>query len=155
MKARAGAPLFLIDIAAPADIDPGVASLPNVFLFTTDDLAQVVSENTATRAAAATKAAVIIDEETDGISAWFDGLEIRPRIRRLRAMYEEIVALELAAIPGEVCDEERGRMQRLSHALLNKFLHAPLTSLRRISEQGDGPSACHYADLIFGLSETD
>lgn len=51
MRPRAARPLFFIDLAMPRNIDPGVADLPNVFLYNLDDLAKIADENLALRQA--------------------------------------------------------------------------------------------------------
>lgn len=146
--------VFLIDIAAPRDIDPAVGGLLNTYLFTIDDLKQVVRDNAERRSEAAAQAEAIIDEELETITAWTRGLSVRPVIRQLRAQYEAMAMAEIESVARRATPEERERLEFLGRSLLNKFLHQPLTRLREIGEQGDGPSAGAYAAELFGL-ETD
>lgn len=64
MKRRAARPLFLIDLALPRDIDPAAATLPNVFLYNLDDLAEIARENLALREAEAAKGRAIVAERS-------------------------------------------------------------------------------------------
>jgi len=60
MRARPAAPLFLIDLALPRDIDPAAADIANVYLYNLDDLAKISAENRAARVAEVTKARDLI-----------------------------------------------------------------------------------------------
>jgi glutamyl-tRNA reductase len=63
MKKRRVLPLFLIDLALPRDVEPGVAELENVFLYNLDDLAKIADENRAVREAEVTRAKAIVAEK--------------------------------------------------------------------------------------------
>ena len=65
MKSRPTAPLFLIDLALPRDIDPAAAKLENVYLYNLDDLAKISDENRSARLSEVEKAQSIIRERTD------------------------------------------------------------------------------------------
>ena len=69
MSRRAGRPLVLIDIAVPRDIDPGVQSVPNVYLYNIDDLEAIVRENVKTRSQELTQCQSIIGAEAAAVMA--------------------------------------------------------------------------------------
>jgi len=69
MSRRAGRPLVLIDIAVPRDIDPGVQSVPNVYLYNIDDLEAIVRENVRTRSQELDHCRSIIGVETAAVMA--------------------------------------------------------------------------------------
>jgi glutamyl-tRNA reductase len=48
---RAGRPLFLVDLALPRDIEPGVGELPDVYVYTLEDLGRIAEANLAARQA--------------------------------------------------------------------------------------------------------
>src|SRR5690606_33882024 len=67
LKKRKRRPMFMVDIAVPRDIEPQVGDLSDVYLYTVDDLKEVIQENLRSREDAATKASEIIEE---GVQAW-------------------------------------------------------------------------------------
>jgi glutamyl-tRNA reductase len=70
MKARRGAPIFLVDIAVPRDVEPEVAKLEGVFLYNIDDLQGIVHDNLRGRAAEAERAGVLVDAEVAEFVRW-------------------------------------------------------------------------------------
>ena len=60
--------MFMVDIAVPRDIEPEVETLEDVYLYTVDDLQEVIQGNLRARQSAADVAQVIIDQEADGWS---------------------------------------------------------------------------------------
>lgn len=152
-RARHGAPLFLIDIAAPADIDPAAGKVENTFLFTIDDLRNAVEENTALRREAARAAEAIVEEEAGRVAAWSRSLGVVPVLKALRARYAEVAAREVARHASGLSPEERTRLEEFGRALMNKFLHAPTTGLKRMAERGEGERAGYFAAELFGLAE--
>jgi glutamyl-tRNA reductase len=67
MRRRPTRPMFLIDLALPRDIDPGVGELPNVFLYNLDDLAKIVEENIASRRSEIDRSRAIIAERASAV----------------------------------------------------------------------------------------
>lgn len=154
-RARHGNPLFLIDIAAPADIDPEAGEVENTFLFSIDDLKAAVEENAGQRREAARAAEQIVDEEADRLGAWVRTLEVVPTLKTLRERYREIADREVARHATGLPAELRERLEALSHGLLNKFLHAPTTGLKKMGERGEAERASYYTNELFGLNIVD
>ena len=75
----------MVDIAVPSDIDPKVGELPDVFLYTIDDLQEVVAEGQRNRQAAAREAMDIIDRQVDQFMGWLETLAAGSYIRDMRA----------------------------------------------------------------------
>ena len=65
LKKRRNKPMFLVDIAVPRDIEPEVESLPDIYLYTVDDLKGVIKENIRARESAADIANDIVEQELD------------------------------------------------------------------------------------------
>jgi glutamyl-tRNA reductase len=150
---RGGRPLFLIDIAAPRDIDPGAGQVSNAYLFTIDDLKNVVNENVALRKEASQKALAIVEEEAAKVDGWFQGLDVVPTLRVLRDKYQGIVDREIEKWAAGQPDEVRRKMEALGRSLLNKFLHHPTTRLKLLGERGDGKRASYFTELLFALDD--
>ncbi len=139
LKARRQRPMFLLDLAVPRDVEPDVASLPDVYLYTVDDLEQVIEDNRASRREAAEQAQVIIDLQVEHYMAWWRAQDRQDALRMLRqqgeAAREESLArareqLALGKDPAEV-------LGLLAHQLTNKLLHAPSAALRQAALDGD------------------
>jgi len=150
---RGGRPLFLIDIAAPRDIDPGAGQVSNAYLFTIDDLKNVVNENVALRKEASQKALAIVEEEASKVDGWFQGLDVVPTLRVLRDKYQVILDKEVEKWAAGQPDEVRKKLEALGRSLLNKFLHHPTTRLKLLGEQGDGKRASYFTELLFALDD--
>jgi glutamyl-tRNA reductase len=136
LKARRRRPIFMVDLAVPRDIEPEVAELDDVFLYTVDDLASIVSNNMDSRRSAVEQAEAIIDTQVGQFMHWMRVRENVPLIRQLRenaelARREEVQRalrlLERGAAPAEV-------MEQLSIALTNKLMHAPTVQARTVRD---------------------
>jgi glutamyl-tRNA reductase len=152
---RGGRPLFLIDIAAPRDIDPEAGKVPDAYLFTIDDLKNVVNENVALRKESSRQAHAIIEEEAAKVDGWFKGLDIVPTIRNLRDKYNGIVEKEIEKWAAGQPEETRRQLESLGRSLLNKFLHHPTTRLKLLGERGDGKRASYFAEMLFALADEE
>ncbi len=139
LRARKRRPIFMVDIAVPRDIEPEVAELEDVYLFTIDDLQSVVKENMEGRRQAAREADQMIAAEADRFEMKLRTRDAAPTIRRLRHQAE--LAREhtldqarhmLAA--GRSADEV---LDFLSATLTNRLIHAPSQRLREAAESGD------------------
>ncbi|OHV12285.1 glutamyl-tRNA reductase [Kushneria phosphatilytica] len=135
LKARKHRPVFMVDIAVPRDIEPQVGELDDIFLYTIDDLNEVISENRRSRESAAAQAEEII---VSNVSAWQHERRIRGAgdlIRRHRqqaeGVREEAEAQALAQL-AQGQDPETV-IRRLSQQLTNRLLHGTTLRLREAS----------------------
>ena len=136
IRARRRRPIFMVDMAVPRDIEPEVAELEDVYLFSIDDLQQLVDENLQQREAAAGGARLLINEEVARFLADSRAQDAGPAIRALRQQAEAIrlqtveQAQRLLA-SGKSTDEV---LEYLANTLTNRLLHAPTQALRQASE---------------------
>nr|BFE94220.1 hypothetical protein GCM10020185_47560 [Pseudomonas brassicacearum subsp. brassicacearum] len=65
LKLRKHKPIFMVDIAVPRDIEPEVGELDDVYLYSVDDLHEVVAENLKSRQGAAQAAEEMISVGAD------------------------------------------------------------------------------------------
>ena len=131
LKARKHRPMFMVDLAVPRDIEPEVKELQDVYLYTVDDLAQVVQTGQANRQAAVAQAEAIIDAGVQSFMHWMDQRGAVPLIMQLNAQADEWRALELARARkllarGESVDAV---MEALSKGLTQKMLHGAMAEL--------------------------
>lgn len=151
VRNRNGNPIFLIDIAAPRDIDPEAGNVGNAFLFSIDDLKNVVNENVSLRKGASQKAMDIVEEEAARMDGWFQALDIVPTIRNLRDKYSGVTEREIEKWAAGQSPEVRKQLEALGRSLLNKFLHSPTTRLKLLGERGEGKRASYFAGMLFSL----
>jgi len=155
MRRRKQKPMFFIDIAIPRDIDPGVNNVENVYLFTVDDLQEVVSANLQQRAEEARKAEDIVSQEIGQFFKWLSSLEVTPTIVALRGKFDEIRRAELEkTLSGwkDLPPDGQKRLEALTNAIMNKLLHPP-TSL--IKKAGQGGRTDLYVDALRALFELE
>ncbi len=143
VRARKRRPIFMVDIAVPRDIEPEVAQLEDVYLFTIDDLQNVVSENLESRREAARDADRLIATEVDRFEQQLKTLDAVPAIRQLRSEAEAVKAqtLEQARKLLATGRDPQEVVEFLAATLTNRLLHAPSQRLRSAAERGE-------ADLI-------
>ncbi len=150
IAARRHRPMFMLDLAVPRDVDPRVRDLEDVYLYTIDDLRQVVDENLKARQEEATAARRIID---DDVRLFMSALKVRdavPAIRELRDQAELARAqtLEQARRMLAAGHEPEEVIEFLASTLTNRLLHAPSAALREAAESGDAALAEAAAKLF-------
>jgi len=135
LKARRHRPLFVVDLAVPRDVEPEAVDLDDVFLYSVDDLANIVKENLEVRQGAVAQAEQIIVHQASDFLRWLESRSVVPTIRALQEQADVHRTSELerarrllasGASPDQVVDQ-------LARALTNKFLHAPTQALNHAS----------------------
>lgn len=135
-RARRRKPMFMVDLAVPRDIEAEVGKLPDVFLYTIDDLGKLVQSGLANRQAAVAQAEAIIETRADAFMKWLAGREMVPRIQALHARGEAVKLAELERAQKALArgDDASRVLEQLASALTAKFLHGPTTLLTRPGE---------------------
>lgn len=139
LEARRRRPMFLVDIAVPRDIAPEVAELDDAYLYTIDDLKQVIDENLRSRQAAAREAETLIELQVQHTMGWWRALDLKNPLTKMRGQAE--------AQRDDVLQKARGMLARgrtpdealafLASTLTNKLLHTPSANLREAALRGD------------------
>jgi glutamyl-tRNA reductase len=154
MRQRYHRPIFLIDIAVPRDLDPGLNDLDNIYLYDIDDLQQVVEVNKGERRKEADRAETIVAEETFKFLQWLENMELAPTITELRRRADELREAELqrtlAALP-ELSPAEQKAVAMMGTALINKLLHHPFQFLKQSGEPDQKRRNLLLLRKIFGL----
>ena len=139
VRARRRRPIVVFDLAVPRDVEPEVARLQDVYLYTVDDLGRIVQTASESRQAAVAQAEAIIESRVRDFEAWLSSRATVPLIRELRDRAEEMRSREIERArrllargtpPDAVLDQ-------FSHALTNKFLHAPISLLNDAASAPD------------------
>ena len=139
LASRRHRPMFLLDLAVPRDIEAVVGTLDDAYLYTVDDLEQVIEQNRRSRHEAAHEAEAIIALQVEHFMGWWQGAARQDTVRRLRlraeAARDEVLAKARAQLAqGKSPDEVLGF---LAHTLTNRLLHAPSAALRQAALSGD------------------
>jgi len=150
LKARRHRPVLMVDIAVPRDIEAQVGDLRDVYLYSVDDLREIVEQNMRSRHQEARKADEIIAE---GVRMYVD--EVRRLasvdvVKDYRRLAEEMRELELqralrALARGE--DPQKIAAQ-LARAITNKLIHAPTAGLKQASAEGRQDLLAHACKLL-------
>ncbi len=133
LKQRRNKPIFVVDLAIPRDVEAEVGDLNNIYLYTVDDLQQVVSENLESRKNAAVEAEKIVEEQTVQFMHWLTNLQAIPTIRQLRDRTSTMTERELSTAQRrlQAGDDPAQVLEHFAHALSQKFMHYPTESLRQ------------------------
>jgi glutamyl-tRNA reductase len=153
---RKGRPMLLIDLAVPRDLDPGIASLRDCYLYDVDDLEEVVALGRVDRLREVARARAIVDEETDKFRRWQLSLDVVPAIASLRRFADEIRAAELRRAEsklGRLSPRERRHVEVLTAQIVNKLLHEPTVRMKRAASGPAGPAYAGAVQHLFGLGE--
>ena len=139
LEERRHRPMFMLDLAVPRDVDPRVGALEDVYLYSIDDLRQVVDENVKARQEEAAVARRIIDADVAEFMAGLKVLEAVPMIRELRGQAEAArdQTLEQARRLLAAGHAPEAVLEQLASTLTNRLLHAPSAALRDAAERGD------------------
>jgi glutamyl-tRNA reductase len=143
-------PRFVLDLAVPRDVDPGVAALPGVAVADIDALRAAVSRRGEDVAPQLERAERIVAEESERFAAWRRAWRMAPLIRALRERGDRVVASELARMAPRLAalsDRDREAVRAAAEGVVAKLLHDPLVMLRSANGPGD-PIARTIADVF-------
>lgn len=149
LKVRKHRPMFMIDLAVPRDIEPEVMRLDDVYLYTVDDLSNLVQTAGEKRQAAVEQAEAIIETGVQSFVHWLDQRATVPLIRALNAQADDWRAAEMARARkllarGEDVDTV---LDALSRGLTQKLLHGALAELHA----ADGQQRAELAQTVSRL----
>ena len=156
LRERRQRPMLLIDLAVPRDIDPAVAKLPDVFLYTIDDLQQTIEQGRHSREASVHEAEAIIDLQVERYVAWHRAAEFDQPLRVYRA-HAEAQRDEVLARAHDMLahgHDPRATLDFLANTLTGKLLHTTSVRLHEAAEHGD-QALLDAATRLFDAHEHD
>jgi glutamyl-tRNA reductase len=138
LKRRRHRPMFMVDIAVPRDIEAEVSNLEDIYLYTVDDLDEVIQSNLRSRQEAAEQAREIIVFQVDEFLAWMRSLDAVSLIQNYREQAngirdEVLQKAQRMLASGKPADEA---LNYLAQTLTNKLLHTPSAQLREACSNG-------------------
>jgi glutamyl-tRNA reductase len=159
LRERKQKTMFLIDIGDRRNFDPKINDLDNAYLYNIDDLRSVAEGNLQGRTSEAEKAEAIVQEEVEGFLRWFGALDQVPTITALRQRFEEVRRQEIERGLGrglkDLSPAQRGALDDLTSAMINKLLHVPISQLKKGLAEEDAETALYIAALkrLFELED--
>jgi len=138
LKVRKHRPYLMVDIAVPRDIEPQVGDLRDVYLYSVDDLSEIVDQNLRSRRDEASKADVIIAEGVAQFLEEVRGLGAVDSVKEYRSKADQVREQELKRALRSLARGEAPEdvITRLANAITNKLIHAPTAGLKRASADG-------------------
>ena len=156
LKSRKHRPMFMVDIAVPRDIEPEVGSLDDVYLYTVDDLQEVIEEGRQSREDAAEQAEEIIEQQVEHYMGWLRSLEAVDTIRAVRQQAEDVrdEVLNNAQRQLAAGKDPEQVMNELARTLTNKLVHEPSVQINRAAYDGR-EEILDSARELFSLKDND
>jgi glutamyl-tRNA reductase len=135
LRLRKRKPMFLVDLAVPRDIEAAVGEMEDVYLYTLDSLGKIIQQNMAMREAAVVAAEEIVNTHVQQYQQWLTGRGTIPVIQQLRSRADHYRSVELERAQKMLARGDNPQMvlEVLAQGLTNKFLHHPMTALKRVS----------------------
>jgi glutamyl-tRNA reductase len=150
---RGGAPLAVLDLAMPRDVDAAAHGLDGVHLVDIESLAAASAD--APMASDVDQVRAIVTEEVTAFGAAQRAARITPTVVALRAMAADVVASELARLDGRVPGldaKERAEVAQTVRRVVDKLLHAPTVRVKQLAGE---PGGAGYADALRELFDLD
>ena len=131
LKKRKHRPMFMVDLAVPRDIEPEVRALGDVYLYTVDDLANVVQTAQANRQAAVAQAEAIVDAGVQNFLHWVEQRSSVPLIQQLQAQTDQWRDMEMQRARKAIArgDDVEAVLEAMSKGLTQKMLHGAMAEL--------------------------
>jgi glutamyl-tRNA reductase len=150
LRRRRRRPMFLVDVAVPADIAPDVHRLDGAFLYTFADLERIAEQGIVRRREAAAGASAMAAEAAAEFVVSEAERSAVPALRALRARFEDARVELLAERPG-LSAEEATRL------LVARLLHGPALALKAMARgtEGEGLDAATLVRIIARLFGDD
>ena len=156
LKQRKHRPIYMVDIAVPRDIEPEVGELPDVYLYSVDDLKQVIDENMKSRQEAAQAAENLIELGALNLMSEMRALNAVATLTAYRAKSEQIKDIELQKAIKQLENGQRPEqvMAYFAKALTNKLIHSPCIQMKKASSEGR-TDMMEIAQQLFELNDED
>jgi glutamyl-tRNA reductase len=156
LKTRKRRPIFIVDLAVPRDVEPAVAELNDIYLYTIDDLKEVAEQGRQSRNEAATEAEAMIDLQTNDYMGWLKSLDAAQTISEYRHRADDWRKLMLDRAHRQLAAGKPPEqvIEKLAHALTQRLLHDPTDRVRDAATRGRHDLLVAAREL-FGLDAED
>ncbi|MCF6285973.1 MAG: glutamyl-tRNA reductase [Candidatus Hydrogenedentes bacterium] len=156
LRKREQAPMFVIDIAVPRDVDAQVTELDNVYCYDMDDLESVAAQNLESRRAEMDTCLKMVENQVDRFIHWRKSLYAEPTIvsmtRELNAIRERELEKTLGTLP-DLTEKQRAEVEYLTKRIVNNILQRPMRQIKQEVTREDPSRVLHLVKRLFGLEE--
>jgi glutamyl-tRNA reductase len=138
LRQRKHKPMLLIDLAVPRDIEAEVSEIPDAYLYSVDDISEVIEDGVKSRAEAAAQAESIIER---GIEEYLKQLRSLNAVSTLRAFRDKADVIRDLELQRSIKALEKGEsaaavLESLARAITNKLIHSPSVQMKKASSEG-------------------
>jgi glutamyl-tRNA reductase len=156
IKKRRHKPMLLVDLAVPRDIEPEVGEINDAYLYSVDDIRDVIEDNVKSRAQAAEQAGAIIER---GVEEYLKELRALNAVATLRAFRDKADSIRQAELEKALRSLEKGTpaekvLEALARGITNKLIHAPSVQMKKASADGRD-DLVRLTQELFELGESD
>lgn len=153
LKLRKHKPMLLLDLAVPRDIEHEVTDLDDAYLYTVDDLQDIIEQNIANREQAAEQAMVLIHQKVEVFSQWQHKAQHIDLIKSYREQAEQLRDNLTQKALQRISNGENAELvlQELSYKLSKQMMHGPTKALQVSIQQKQVDSLALLVDA-FNLS---
>ena len=125
LRRRKRRPIFFVDAAVPADIEPSVERVNGAFVYDLHDLEGVARKGKASREATLEAAQGVVDDEVERFLSSLAERQAGPAVKALRDHFE--------ATRSEILSNGKLDAETATRRLINRLLHDPSEALRQDS----------------------
>ncbi|MGB1262959.1 MAG: glutamyl-tRNA reductase [Cognaticolwellia sp.] len=143
-------PMFMVDLAVPRDIEEQVSDLEDVFLYTVDDLQNIIAKNLESRRQEAVLAEGIVSDHSSSFMSWLRGLNTQDTVisYRKQCLNNRDQLIEKAMLQLAANKKPEAVIAELATKLTNKFMHAPTSAIQSAAQGGELDRLMYLRDIF-------
>ncbi len=155
MGERRRGTILIIDIAVPRNLEPSINEIEDVYLYSIDDLSEVVSQNRKAREEDMAGAMEIIEQSAAEFIDWFVARDIGPLIGQMKEKFARISRDELERffVGVEQDASRREKLQTMVNRIVNKLLHCVIKNINTVAKENGAAEAAKLVDSIVQRAE--
>ena len=155
MDTRRRSTLLIIDIAVPRNFEPSINKLDGVYLYSVDDLSEVVKQNRKARERDIARGMEIVFENVADFMDWFSARDIGPLIGQMKEKFAQISKNEIEGFfVGSRQDAScKDVMEAMVNRVVNKLLHCVIKNVNTIAKENGANEAAKLVDSIVRQAE--
>lgn len=155
MDRRRRSTLLIIDIAVPRNFEPSINKMDGVYLYSVDDLSEIVEQNRKVRQRDIAKGMEIVLENVADFMDWFSARDIGPLIGRMKEQFVRISQNEIEQFSFGTRQEAscRETIEIMMNRVVNKLLHCVIKNVNTIAKENGATEAARFVDSIVRQAE--